>query len=218
VPALVPPVSAVADVLALFGLDGWLTPPLTPVVAAGEPVCGTAVTLRLAAGPEGAGLGAMHAAVSHPLSGAVLVLAGAGDVPGAVWGEIMSRAALRQGAVAVLVDGAVRDQGAMAAEGLPVYAVAERVVGPAGRGHVVDEGVPVEVGGVRVEPGDVIVVDGSGAVRIPAAHADRVLAAATHYADGEERVKEALSDGESLLEAYRHKRNAAETIRRALHD
>ncbi len=214
VPGPVPPVSAVADVLAMFGLDGWLTPPLRPVVGASAPVAGRAVTARLAGGAEGPGLGGLHALVSRPLHGEVLVLAGAAAVPGAVWGEIMSAAAVRQGAVAVVVDGAVRDRPDMAAEGLPVYATAEVVVGPAGRGHLVAEGEPVEVTGVVVAPGDTIVVDATGAVRVPASETERVLAAAARYAAGEDAVKGGLALGEPLVEAYRHKRNAAETIRR----
>ncbi len=210
----VPPVSAVADVLAMFGLDGWLTPPLAPVVAAVAPVAGPAITARLAGGSEGPGLGGLHALASRPSDGGVLVIAGARAVPGAVWGEIMSAAAQRQGATAVLVDGAVRDRPAMTAIGLPVYGAEERVVGPAGHGHLVAEGETVEVGGVLVAPGDTIVVDATGAVRVQAADADRVLEAARRYAAGEEQVLAALEQGEALLDAYRHKRNTVETLRR----
>ena len=212
----VPPVSAVADVLALRGLDGWLTPPLAPVVAAPQPVAGRALTLQLDVAENGrAGLGGLHELASRPLGGGVLVLAGGGCVDGAVWGEIMSRAARACGAVAVLVDGAVRDRVAMAREGLPVYAAGERVVGPRDLVRVRDEGQPVEVAGVRIAPGDLVVADENGVVRVPAERADEILEAAGTYAAGEARVLDALAEGERLVHGYRHKREVVAGIRRA---
>ena len=71
-----PPVSAIADVLALRGLGGWLTPPLRPIVAPSEPIAGRAVTVALQATPAGRGLGEVQELLSTSLDGAVLVMAG----------------------------------------------------------------------------------------------------------------------------------------------
>ena len=156
---LVPSVSAVADVLALWGLDGWLTPPLHPVVGASVPVIGRALTLTISAGVEGPGLAPMYDVLSRDLTGRVLLLAGASTVAGAVWGEILTLAALQQGATAVLVDGWVRDTPEMAALGFPVYANGERVVGPNGRAHLTHIDGAVSVHSVVVTADDMIVVD-----------------------------------------------------------
>jgi regulator of RNase E activity RraA len=212
----VPPASAVADVGALFGLDGWLTPPLRPFVHAAEPVTGRALTVQL--GPADPGvpvppLAPLYELLSKDLSGCVVVLAGAGALEGAVWGEILSRAARHQGAVAALVDGGARDRNGCVEEGLPVYAADERVVGPRGQVTVVAHDVPVRVGAVEITPGDVIVADGSGAVRVRAADAGRLLRAAASYAAGEERVLAALDRGEPLMVAIAEKMAAVATLR-----
>jgi 4-hydroxy-4-methyl-2-oxoglutarate aldolase len=208
----IPPVSAIADVLALYGRDGWLTPPLAPVVAPSEPRIGRACTVGLCAESPGSGLAPLHEIVSRPLRDEVLVIAGARPIGGAIWGEIMSRAARRQGAVAILLDGIARDAGAMADEGLPVFAAELAVVGPAGRASIRTVGEPVEIGAVSVAPGDTIVVDASGAVRIASADAGAILEAARAYAEAEQEVMDALAAGEPLVEAYRFKKAAVSAL------
>jgi regulator of RNase E activity RraA len=208
-----PSVSAIADVLALRGLGGWLTPPLRPVVGPAETLGGRAVTVSLRAEPAGRGLAPLQELLSSSLDGAVLVIAGARPIGGAIWGEIMSRAAARAGVTAVLVDGAVRDRPAMAVEALPVFASSEAVVGPAGRASVDAVDVAVSIGGFGVVPGDLVVVDATGAVRIPADRADEVLADARAYTAGEEGVLGSLADGAPLVDAYRSKQEVVERLR-----
>jgi regulator of RNase E activity RraA len=213
----VPPVSALADVLAMRSLGGWLTPPLHPVVPPTQGIAGRAITVSLRAEPSGRGLGEVQDLLSTDLTGAVLVLAGAASVGGAVWGEILSRAARRAGALAVLVDGAVRDRPSMAAEGLPVFAADGAVVGPAGRVSVRAIDVDVTIAGFSITPGDLVVVDPTGAVRIPAAHADELLADARAYAEGEDAVLANLAAGQPLVEAYRAKQAVVDRLQSRTH-
>lgn len=202
----IPPVSAVADVLALCGLDGWLTPPLLPIVAPAQPLMGSALTIELCAESPGSGLSPLHQLVSRDLRDRVVVIAGARGIGGAIWGEIMSRSARQQGATAIVLDGIARDAVAMIDEGLPVYAAELAVVGPAGRASIRSIGEAIDVGRVSVAPGDAVIVDASGAVRVPAAVRDGVLGAARTYAAAEARVMAALAAGEPLVEAYRFKK------------
>ena len=167
---------------------------------------GAAVTIELCAEPVGTGLSALHQLVSRELFGQMVVIAGARPIGGAIWGEIMSRAAHQQGATAVLLDGIARDANAMIDEGLPVYAAELAVVGPAGRASMRSIGEPVHINEVVIAPGDPVIVDASGAVRVPAAECDRVLDAARTYAAAEEQVMAALAAGEPLVEAYRFKK------------
>ena len=208
-----PSVSAIADVLALWGHDGWLTPPLIPIVGAQASVIGRALTLTVTADANGPGFAGIYDVLSADLTGRVLVLAGATAVPGAVWGGILTRAALQRGATAVLVDGFVRDRPEMAALGLPVYAVGESVAGPNGKAHLVNVGAAVSVHGVEVPANDMIVIDATGCVRVRAALVDTVLQAAVRYEAAEDLVARALSGGESLAHAYRHKKSIVDELR-----
>lgn len=210
----VPPVSAIADVAALWGLDGWLTPPLEPVVAASAPTTGRARTVRLEVAEQGPGMTKAFELLSGDLSGQVVVWTGVTAAPGATWGEILSVAAAGRGAVGVLVDGAVRDVDDMAGVGLPVYAARRAVVGPNGTVHAVEIDVPVTVGDVEIRPGDTIVIDAGGCARVAGDIADELLSAAVAYADGEGALLAALSAGEPLTTAYLHKKRAVAAIRR----
>lgn len=208
----VPPVSALADVLALWQRDGWLTPPLSPVVGAAEPVQGRARTVQLVAGDSGPGLAPLFDVLSNDLTGQVLVIAGALAVDAAVWGEILTAAAQQQGAVAVLVHGAVRDRPDMQRLGLPVYAALERAVGPNGTAHVASIDEPVQIDGTTVTPGDIVVVDPTGCVRI-AGDAAAVLDGAARYAAGEQRVVAAIAVGSALTSAYLYKKSIVDELR-----
>lgn len=210
----IPPVSAIADVLKLWGRDGWLTPPLKAVVSSSMPVMGTATTISILAGESGPGLAPVYSLLSRSLSDRFVVVAGASAVDGAVWGEIMSAAASGQGAAGALVDGCVRDAGEMEQIGLPVYATAGCVVGPNGTAHAVAVDDDVVIGGVVIAAGDTLVADETGCVRIPQAHVDEVLGAARAYAAAEAQVVQALRAGEPLTTAYLHKKTTVDELRR----
>ena len=208
-----PPVSAVADVLALWGREGWLTPPLQPVVAPPHPLLARAHTVEVRQGTTGAGLAPVYDLLSGSLAGAAIVVS-APDVSGAVWGEILAAAATQAAAVAVLVDGAVRDVPPMAALGLPVYSTSQEVVGPNGQGHVVATDGALTIGATTVTGGDHVLVDATGAVRIAAADLDAVLDAASRYAAAEDQVLAAMAAGERLHTAYLHKKSIVDELAR----
>ena len=212
--AHIPAVSPIADVLALWGMDGWLTPPLLPVVAAVAPVLGRASTISMVAAATGPGLGAVYDVLSNPLAGRFVVIGGATAVAGAVFGEIMATAALASGSCGVLVDGSVRDATAMATIGMPVYAVSHCVVGPNGWAHAVATGESVTIADVVVTDGDFLIADSSGCVRIPAASIDDVISAAHRYEDAEDAVLLALQSGEPMTSAYRYKKRVVDELRR----
>jgi regulator of RNase E activity RraA len=75
------------------------------------------------------------------------------------------------GAVGVVTDATARDTDEIAAQKVPLYL---RKVGRGirpGRNEVESVNMPVVVGGVLVNPGDVIVADGDGVVVVPRSHA-----------------------------------------------
>ena len=78
-------------------------------------------------------------------------------------GEIMMSIAKSRGAVGLVVDGAIRDAGPIARIGFPVFARAAIHRGPYknGPGEI---NVPVCIGGMVVNPGDIVVGDEDGVV------------------------------------------------------
>lgn len=211
--ASTPPVSALADVAALVGEDGWLTPPLRPMVLDVAPVVGRVRTVSIAVADDGPGMAPIFDVLSEDLTGAVLVLAGAPGLGGAVFGEILAVAARQQGAVGVVVDGWVRDRRELIRIGLPVHGRGERAVGPTGRAHVVAVDEAVGIDGMRIAPGDTMVLDSGGCMRLAASRAAGLLDAARRYAEAEERVVADVRSGVPLRDAYRHVQAAVTAIR-----
>ena len=80
----------------------------------------------------------------------------------------------REGAAGVVVDGGVRDTVGLREVGLPVFArsVAMPLWPAAGPGAI---NVPIQCGGIPVEPGDLILGDDDGVVIVPRADCERVL-------------------------------------------
>jgi len=212
--APIAPVSAIADVLALWGQDGWLTPPLRAIVPAAAPTIGAVRTISIKVSPTGAGMGKIYDVVSSDLSNRFVVVAGASGLEGAMWGEILATAAQSNGASGVLVDGAVRDRPDIETIGFATYGRDERVVGPYGTAHVVELDEPVTIAGVGIDPDDHIVADATGVIRVRGGDLDDVLSAAVAYAAAEARVVEALRNGEPLTSAYRYKKEVVENLRR----
>ncbi|MDO9436699.1 RraA family protein [Hydrogenophaga sp.] len=155
---------ALPEVAVLLGLTARHT--------ATAPMCGPALTVRVAAGHN---LLVQHA-IDLARPGDVIVIDGAGDAERALIGEIMSRWALRRGVAGFVIDGAVRDIDHLRQSPLPVYA---RHVSPRGP---VKEGVgeihgDAHVGGAVVRAGDLIVGDLDGVVSVPVQHAEAAIEA-----------------------------------------
>lgn len=98
-----------------------------------------------------------------------------------------------EGATGVVTNGGPRDTDEVIKEGIPTYCRDVNKSIPPGRVEFDAEQVPVNVGGVKVEPEDIVVADGDGVVVVPLEHAEAV-------ADAARRVKQA--DQEIRRERY----------------
>jgi regulator of RNase E activity RraA len=138
-------------------------------------IAGKVQTVRL--GPAREGLPKRHlgaAAIMASAPGDVIVVQhGRDDVSG--WGGLLARGALARGVAAVVVDGGFRDLDEATELGLPIYARA--AVPITARGRIAEHGwnEPVEIGGIQVSPGDLVLADGSGVVFVPAERAEEVV-------------------------------------------
>lgn len=124
--------------------------------------------------------------------GDVLVVDAQGDTTNAVIGELIKLYALQHGCVGFVVDGAIRDVASF--KDTPCYARAVVHCGPykTGPGEI---NVPVSIGGMIINPGDIVVGDEDGLVAFPQAIAKDVLVKARDHESLEERVKAEIANG-----------------------
>ncbi|MEY2805188.1 MAG: hypothetical protein RL657_2524 [Pseudomonadota bacterium] len=163
---------------------------LRPIHRSALSACGQAVTVRVRGGDNLM----IHKALSTLLPGDVLVIDGEGDVSRALVGEIMSSVARQRGAVAFVVDGAVRDADSFETHQFPCWARGVNLRGPYkdGPGSI---NVPVVVGGMQVNPGDIILCDGDGVVAVPAEKAAEVAVKAQEKVAVEVATLKAIANG-----------------------
>lgn len=127
--------------------------------------------------------GWFYRAVGGEPSGKVLVLSHGGHPDASHGGATKLSRLANHGLAGLLTDGRLRDLDELGAGGLAVWCsgAATRWGGDTVAPYAAN--VPVEVGGVTVAPGDYVYADRSGAVVIPAASVERVLAEAENIRD-----------------------------------
>ncbi len=179
----------VATVYEASGRQGLIDIPLQPLIP-GSRVAGPALTVLCGQGDNLM----VHAAMERVYLGAVLVITMPEPEPVALVGELLAIQAKVRGAAALLVDAAVRDVDELRQMGLPVWARFVRVRGAAKDVvGAIDE--PITVGGARIEPGDVVVLDDDGAVVVARARLEQVLDASRARAEREAKLREELLAG-----------------------
>ena len=160
------PSSILADVAGRRGALSGRIAPLAPSMH----FAGPAVTVELRPGDNLM----IHAALALVQPGDVIVVDGKGDLTSALMGEIMCQQCVALGVAAVVIDGAVRDSEAIRELGFPMYAAGLNPNGPTkfvpGRVNH-----PVSLGGVTVNPGDLVVGDADGVTVIERAKAASLL-------------------------------------------
>lgn len=172
------------------------------LVAPGQRMLGRAVTAE-ANGDLMSVIAALHA--SSP--GDVLVVQ-AGSTDRAVAGELFATEAIRRGLAGIVIDGRCRDTPTLRQLGLPVFARgATPIAAPAHRVPVT--GLPVQIGGVQVRPGDLLLGDDDGIV----VGAEDEFAAAIGRAETIQRAEEALrasiAGGTSLFTSMNYDEHVA---------
>ena len=120
----------------------------------------------------------------------------------APWGELLSTAAKARGAAGCLTDGYVRDIRQIRQMGFPVFHAGIAPLDSKGRGKVAEIDVPIECGGVRVRPGDLVVGDADGVIVVPQAVEADALDRAFAKVRGENRTREELERGAKLADVF----------------
>lgn len=186
------PSSVLADVAGRRGaMNGRIAPLATSMKFAGP-----AVTVEVRPGDNLM----IHAALALVKPGDVIVVDGKGDLTSALMGEIMCQQAVALGVAGVVIDGAVRDSEAIRELGFPMYAAGLNPNGPTKSvpGRV---NHPISIGGITVEPGDLVVGDADGVTVIERTKAASMLplaaekVAAEHKRIADIKSRKALRPG-----------------------
>ncbi|MFB4311592.1 4-carboxy-4-hydroxy-2-oxoadipate aldolase/oxaloacetate decarboxylase [Actinomadura sp. GTD37] len=186
----------VATVHEAMGRTGYLGPSIRPVHL-GSSIAGTAVTVLSWPGDNLM----IHVAVEQCRPGDVLVVATTSPSTDGMFGELFATALQYRGVRGLVIDAGVRDVAGLHAMGFPVWSAAVSAQGTvkATPGSV---NVPVTIGGRLIRPGDVIVADDDGVVRVERESAAEAVRAARAREEKEAATRAAFQKGELGLDRY----------------
>jgi RraA family protein len=161
------------------------------------PLLGPAFTVRARSGDNMM----FHKALDLAQPGDIIVVDVQGDLVNAVAGEIMMRLAVKNKLGGIIIDGAIRDLDALREMSMPIYAAGATPKGPYkdGPGEI---NVPVSIGGVVINPGDILVGDADGVVVICPRDASAIAAKAAAKNSKEQETMKAIADGTLDRSAY----------------
>ena len=154
-------------------------------------------------GPQEKPFGLLTEALDQLQPGEIYI-AGGGDMRCAYWGEILTATAISRGAVGAVVNGYHRDTPKVLEQNFPVFSRGRFAQDSSVRTKVAAYRVPIEIGGVWIEPGDLIFGDLDGVVIIPKDLEETVLEKALEKASAENVVrKEIEENGMSSTDAFK---------------
>jgi len=120
----------------------------------------------------------------------------------ALWGGLMSTRAMKLEAAGAVVNGFSRDTNEILRLDFPTFSAGTFAQDQGPRGKVMDYGLPIEFGGIPVNPGDVVYGDRDGVIIVPNEAVEEAFALAFEKARGEKTVQKALESGMSTVEAF----------------
>lgn len=153
--------------------------------------------------PAGAKKGTVGDYIDDVPAGAIVVLDNGGRLDATVWGDILTTMAHRRRIAGTVINGVCRDVARSLELAYPLFTRGAYM--RTGKDRVQAEAfeVPVSLGDVYVEPGDLLVCDADGVVAVPRARAQDVLNHALQIEHAEDAIRVALARGERLDTARR---------------
>jgi regulator of RNase E activity RraA len=189
--------TALSDALDRLGIDGQAVG-IMPVDRTMR-FAGTAFTVRMV--PVGLSQGSVGDYIDDVAPGQVVVIDNNGRPEATVWGDILTWVASERQIAGTVIDGVCRDSDRCVELEYPVFARGNTM--RTGKDRVTADAynVPVQIAGVRVEPGDWLMGDADGVIAIPASRCEEVVAIAEDIEAVEQQIRDKVSSGMRLDEA-----------------
>ena len=186
----------VATVHEAIGRHGLLDRGLRPI-RAGATLAGTAVTALCWPGDNLM----IHVAVEQCRPGDVLVVTTTSECHDGMFGELLATSLRSRGVLGLVIEAGVRDVAALGAMAFPVWSTDVCAQGTVKRtpGAV---NVPVVVGGQLICPGDAVLADDDGVLRVARAEVPAAVTASRDRTEREAATRAALAAGQLGLDRY----------------
>jgi len=194
----------VGDILDELGLFHQILPQAVQPLREEMKLVGRAMPVVMidVFGPQTQPFGKLTEALDQMRPGEIYLASG-GDMRCAYWGEILTATAKHRGATGAVINGFHRDTPMVLEQNWPVFSRGRFAQDSGVRTKVADYRCPIEIGGVWVEPGDLVFGDLDGVIVIPARHEAEVIDKALAKARGEKTVRKEIEAGMSSTDAFR---------------
>jgi regulator of RNase E activity RraA len=175
---------------------------ILPLWGSCSKIAGRALTMKLVAeGSVSPVLGTLEA-IKAARQGDVLVIDHGGRMDVNSFGGVATFTAVSRGIVGAVIDGVTRDVDEMQALAFPVYGKGRIQQSIRNRCAFVGHSIDVQLAGVRVRTGDLVLADDNGVVVVPQERISDALKIAQECLETEERVKDWIAQGVDPVEAH----------------
>jgi 4-hydroxy-4-methyl-2-oxoglutarate aldolase len=186
--------SGLSDAMDRLGIPGQVAG--VRAIGTARSLCGPAYTVRYR--PVRAIGETVGDFIDDVPAGAVVVIDNQGRSDCTVWGDILTETAHLRELAGTVIDGTCRDAQACDDAGYPLFARANWMRTGKDRVAVDAVGGPVDIGDVRVTPGDLVIGDRDGVVILPAGRAAEIVGLAEQIEAAEQRIRLAVRSGQRL--------------------
>jgi len=185
-----------ATVHEAIGRVGYVGPHLQPIQQDTK-IAGSAVTVLSHPGDNIM----IHAAVEMCQPGDVVVVANTAPSTHGMFGDLLATSLMARGVRGLVIDAGVRDTIDLRSMGFPVWSQHVSCQGTV-KNTPGSVNVPVVLGGVTVQPGDVICADDDGVVVVPRQDANWALEQSQERLAKEEAMRGVLESGQLGVDVY----------------
>ena len=185
-----------ATICEALGNANYLPSGIKPI-AVSMKVCGPAYTVQTM--PRDNVL--LHRAYAYAKRGDVIIAECSGFYEAGYWGDLLSLGAMQHGINGLVIDGCVRDADDIEALGFSVFSRGLCIRGTSNHGDgSLNE--PIIIGGIIINPGDIVVGDRDGVVIVPQVKIEETIEKVIAREAKEERTRAELRKGRPSIEIY----------------